>query len=50
MTGRSAPLYTEEQLSAMTVAELKVIADSLGIKGLSSAKKAEIIDAILAVM
>lgn len=38
---------TEEELSAMTVTELKALADSLGIE-LTATKKADIINEILA--
>lgn len=44
------PSYTESELNALTKAELLVIADELGIEGLSMNNlKADIISAILEV-
>ena len=44
------PGYTEDELNAMTKAELLVVAEELGIEGLTSkTTKAEIITAILSV-
>ena len=45
---RSAPEYTESDLSAMTKAELLDIVESLGVEGVTSRNtKAEIIAAIM---
>lgn len=40
--------YTEDELNAMTKAQLLVLADELGVEGVSNANlKAEIVSAIL---
>ena len=45
---RNNPGYTEDELNAMTKADLLVIADEFGIEGLTSKNtKAEIIASIL---
>ena len=43
-----APIYTSEELTAMTVSQLKALADELGVEYTSSVKKQELIDSILA--
>lgn len=45
---RSAPQYTEDDLSAMTKAELLDMVESIGVEGVNSRNtKAEIISAIM---